>query len=545
MPCDGCVLPNLSACLFLPFPWTAFVLGRTCAAGVCATPPSAVPDQWVDFFKDLKECKNDAGAEQFFRGIDVAVLDEMESVLDVKIGILGEAVRGSKIYLRRCDRQIIPELLAEYPAKRRYLISGTPGAGETVFGLFLLHWCSRRRYPALYQYSPSGNEMEKDSFVLFRGKAYTLTAAQVSKALQLPVVYICDSLTPANARHGLSATIIITSSTLNRYTEYEKQVSVPKRCMPLWALDELQQCNACCGWGTPDAMLNARYARWGGVARQVLQNARESDEDDLRYWESAIEESKAATAFSAIANMEKAECHRTLHMEVPRGEDGGWLLKLFVPVFTSLPIAKRMRAKLYADDAIAAMRVVHRAQNAPQFRGLAAYMFEPMVLHRFAAGGTSSLRALAQPRASTGGTAAVSAGSSSSASATDGSAAPSSSHSWTLVLPPASQEWYNGASQLTAFLGGRGRTESLALLPTGASGPAVVDFVITRPQEAPSGSVTGPWHVNVRPRCIRSLPARRFTAASCIRRPGHPGFWLSVADSAHQRQEGVERMFDA
>lgn len=129
-------------------------------------------------------------------------------------------------------------------------------------------------------------------------------------------VLISDSITPPTVP---AFTVFITSPRRDRYWEYNKQRDAAMLYLPVFSWEEVLACHGMCFPALPLDGITARYSRWGGIPRYVLEK---TDVASQRLLEQAVTEVKPSALLKALGEASDAAStvsQRLLHLKC-RGE---------------------------------------------------------------------------------------------------------------------------------------------------------------------------------------------------------------------------------
>ena len=167
---------------------------------------------------------------------------------------------GSKLFIRPCYKELSEIILdgASSGALRNIVVTGTPGIGKSVFGLYLLYLLRRQGRTVVFDEGVAEGE-----FSSFKTAEY-LTGDPTAW-------YLSDPKDRPEMFRG--TTVVLVSPKAIRVNEFMKQVKFVRFFMGVWSLGELLECQraifprARCS-DVQDAFRDVR-----GVARAVFEES--------------------------------------------------------------------------------------------------------------------------------------------------------------------------------------------------------------------------------------------------------------------------------
>ena len=184
---------------------------------------------------------------------------------------LGDPMLGSKRFIRPCYKELSEMILdgASSGALRNIVVTGTPGIGESVFGLYLLYLlrCQgktvvfERKYN-WYRFSDEG--VQEGRFETFVDARY-LTGDPTAWYLSDP------EYRPKEMFRG--TTVVLVSPKAIRVNEFMKQVKSIQFFMGVWSLGELLECRRAIFPRARCSDVRDAFRDVGGVARAVFEES--------------------------------------------------------------------------------------------------------------------------------------------------------------------------------------------------------------------------------------------------------------------------------
>ena len=250
---------------------------------------------------------------QALQGLETVEVDGHQLlVLPEGAYLLGDPSLGSKMLCRTCYSTLM-SVAAEADAEfgiRKVILTGNPGIGKTLGIVEVMRVAASRRVTVVLQLGK-----EKDERYLFRAGEPVLKGDRESFDEYLEdagVWYIVDS---ANSPHACRAwTLYVVSPARELFWRYLKEpTDAGKIYLPVWEKEELDIARSQIYTSTPQPVVDERYARWGGIARYVLERR-------AGFWEAQdLEEAINKTSWEgfkeALLDLEGGTkfSHRVLH----------------------------------------------------------------------------------------------------------------------------------------------------------------------------------------------------------------------------------------
>jgi energy-coupling factor transporter ATP-binding protein EcfA2 len=179
---------------------------------------------------------------------------------------LGSVDMGSKIFIRPSYSTLFDIIVNDWQNKKNTLVLGTTGIGKSTFLSYILYRLRQRN--------------DGDVVLWGRGEAPRLykNDGSVEEGTKLedfpecnkPSTYLLtDGLNPP--AYGIAAKILEVSSPRKEYwLSYQKRTNVTTRYMPVWSLEELEQCASLCYLTLSTNDVIRKFKKFGGSARFVL-----------------------------------------------------------------------------------------------------------------------------------------------------------------------------------------------------------------------------------------------------------------------------------
>ena len=198
--------------------------------------------------------------------------------------VLGEVAFGKTFFVRDCYKDLVTfmEISKDRGSDFRFVISGTPGIGKSMFIAYCL-----LRFSSKF----SSIILHTKSIIYFidRGQVSIIAVDEASAMLlNEEILYLVDGTRPILSANCF--TILVTSPRFSVYKEFVKaRNTTTVLTMPPWSIEELQLTNAQFKLRS-DVDLLSLFEKFGGVPRYVLSR------------KSALEESSFLTAVIDMFN---------------------------------------------------------------------------------------------------------------------------------------------------------------------------------------------------------------------------------------------------
>jgi len=331
----------------------------------------------------------------------VATVVPKNTFLEMKNGtwLLGRRRLGSTLYIRQCYVDLyglFAETVLPYSSVApRFVLTGNPGIGKTLFVVYLLWRARLSGCTVVYEPPDPGHKSG-----LFLGKRYLLrpdgscllgsvNAFDFETELNDPKTW---HIADAHAVGEFEArTVIVTSPRKHVYHEYLKQPGTFKYCMPVWSFDEIRLCWAVLYQSLDYARVMRLFGMWGGIPRMVLQMA-------LDFTDEALKGKLRAAAGSCNLSSCKASIgeingqddlsHTLLHLKVEKG-----YVDTHVE-FASKYVAEMMLDLFLTSERVETISFINGAVGEGRLAGLRGQLFEQYAHSRLCAGGNFRMRNL-------------------------------------------------------------------------------------------------------------------------------------------------------
>lgn len=214
-------------------------------------------------------------------GIEVYTIDAGSAYLAYEGG--GAHARRDTLVVRPCAQRTANEVMAALKKAdgksvkdtARFLVSGNPGIGKSVWTNYLLWRCYRKGVTVI-QHDLSEHQL----WLLQPGKMAVLVSERVrrvrqylrrSGVAQSKVLYLCDTGgTSITEPDGCPYTTVLTSSPDRRhFKQFVKQYSVSTHVWPVWSRDEVRLCHDWLFKGISRDRIQAHYDVAGGILRHL------------------------------------------------------------------------------------------------------------------------------------------------------------------------------------------------------------------------------------------------------------------------------------
>ncbi|KAG5185990.1 hypothetical protein JKP88DRAFT_310586 [Tribonema minus] len=319
----------------------------------------------------------------FWRALSRASDDDDCLALKDGTWFMGDYVRGNRIYIRSCYRELMDTIKAMVTSgTRRVVITGTPGIGKSCYALYWLWHLRRAGNTVVYQIGAD--------FYRFSGElvqhADTIGAFKNAGGLWHPDVwFLCDPARDHEPYGGcLGVTLVFVSPSTERYKAFLKEPRATTRYMPVWSQEEVQRCRQLLFDHVPQSRVQDLLEQWGGVPRFVLQFA--DDDTQQAKLQQAIRKCATAGLRATILNA---------------GEDAGSTAALSDKVLhmctADFVHVRLMWASQYAFDALCEAQgeaskgelraFIASSARLPSLATLRGLVFEPYV-HRLLGNGS-------------------------------------------------------------------------------------------------------------------------------------------------------------
>ena len=192
--------------------------------------------------------------------------------------ILGNPIIGSSIFIRPCYPKLLEIVFSiiKDPATPHLDILGTPGIGKTFFGYVILLYLARTGATVVYE-----RGRENARYLFSANGIFTGSRSDFIKFLKLPnTFYIVDAVNHVDVA---AQTVLLSSLRRDVWYQFSKE-KCTTRYMPVWSWGKIQICRGLLFDHLTSAETKSLYDMWGGIARYVLENARNTPNQEL-LWE--------------------------------------------------------------------------------------------------------------------------------------------------------------------------------------------------------------------------------------------------------------------
>ena len=194
--------------------------------------------------------------------------------LTADVFILGKKRNGSTLFVRADYVGLEKEILKQFalrPSAPAIGVIGKPGIGKTFFSYYLLMKAAREGKAVVYE----SREFEGDQpqWCIFSGDIACEVPVNHRYGKELlgedNTLYLVDSRAPKLVD---APTVLVTSPRLEVYDDFcrKRSSNGEPLYMPMWSWEELLKLREKCFPLADVEKMKAVYARWGGIAREVL-----------------------------------------------------------------------------------------------------------------------------------------------------------------------------------------------------------------------------------------------------------------------------------
>eukprot|EP00243_Klebsormidium_subtile_P007518 TRINITY_DN334_c0_g2_i7.p1 TRINITY_DN334_c0_g2~~TRINITY_DN334_c0_g2_i7.p1 ORF type:complete len:819 (-),score=169.67 TRINITY_DN334_c0_g2_i7:435-2891(-) len=359
----------------------------------------------VDMLDADHENQNREGAPQelvdFWRALPDAAWSDDRKVMTLADGtsFLGHEGLGNKLYLRDCYPALqkeVQDLFAEEDGHQRkknraVVIIGIPGIGKSLFGYLLL-----------YQWATE--DPPRDVVVVKRGycpMATLLTTAgcfeldkkALAEQLGRPEVrYLVDGLNPMDVGRlpTRAQMVLVTSPNPDVYHEAWKSVGYRHRYMDVWSWEEVDECREGVFPDLDPDEVKARYDRWGGIPRYVLEKV---DSDAQRLLKKAITSTPLKALQESVGEQAAPSetSHKLLHLRVGADFETTWM------EMASLYVAEKVAYQLWKNEKESLRLFLSSSEGEGSVGALRGNLWEGFCHARLIEGGLFEIRDLSDP----------------------------------------------------------------------------------------------------------------------------------------------------
>jgi hypothetical protein len=154
----------------------------------------------------------------------------------------------------------------------RFIVMGIPGIGKTTFLYYLLHVLVKQKKCVVFEDFKGLMFMVQKNGEIFEGKRGDPVFKDPLADSSAFYLFNCGGSvgTTTPLLENVEAVTIAASSPSEDHTKELSKTLHSVNYMTMWNLDELQLCREKCTSPLSRAVVDDRFAQWGGVARQVL-----------------------------------------------------------------------------------------------------------------------------------------------------------------------------------------------------------------------------------------------------------------------------------
>ena len=180
---------------------------------------------------------------------------------------LGHDSQGSELFVRQCYVELEGIIFDRVlHGRRRFVVSGTPGTGKSVFALYLLYRLRLQNKTVILQSKENWYRFSDEDGVQRLsppGKITTINYLDDEDAW-----FICDPKNKeAPYQRVCGVTVVTISPSPTRISDFWKELKPIQLFMAMWTLDELKQCRELIYPHVPEDDVEFAYEKVGGVAR--------------------------------------------------------------------------------------------------------------------------------------------------------------------------------------------------------------------------------------------------------------------------------------
>lgn len=212
--------------------------------------------------------------------------------------IMGSPLRGQWVYIRACYQPLLQRIQT---LRRQYvdniLITGTPGVGKSFFAYYLLYCLyhdplclgttSRHIY---YQEGRALFRIDRDS-----GNVFSINTNRITDPNS---VLIADPGSRDTICSTSGVTIAIMSPSHLHKQEFEKRAGNRVLYLPVVGVEEMKAIGWLCFPQISESDMLARYARWGGTIRYVLEQVGDTHQGKMQCAIDSLTARQCTSAYS-------------------------------------------------------------------------------------------------------------------------------------------------------------------------------------------------------------------------------------------------------
>eukprot|EP00026_Physarum_polycephalum_P003209 Phypoly_transcript_03219.p1 GENE.Phypoly_transcript_03219~~Phypoly_transcript_03219.p1 ORF type:complete len:546 (+),score=48.84 Phypoly_transcript_03219:883-2520(+) len=313
-----------------------------------------------------------------------AELEEKKLSLGEGTYFLGESNGESTLYVRRCYVDLLKTILDQFKAQdlQRVLIVGNPGIGKSWFLFYILKVLIQHGSLCTIFQTQNGHW-----WAFHANGSVQYGTSQGSIPLELledeNTWYLADTLEPV----GSAKTIFVSSPCKEHYKEFQKRRNTITRFMPIWTLSELEECSGITNPQQPLSEVRRLFARWGGIARFVLEK---QDDVNQALLDQAIVASNLQSIKRSVGELDTPDTnsHKVLHMVVDS------TYKKYKMQLASKYVATKIFELFEENNRQEVLKFISSDSVDPRTKSLRGDLFEGYSHNQFIQGGTFKIRNL-------------------------------------------------------------------------------------------------------------------------------------------------------
>ncbi|CAG8471320.1 10019_t:CDS:2, partial [Paraglomus brasilianum] len=181
----------------------------------------------------------------------------------------GDPANSTIIVIRKCYRHF-EKFIMEDNKYRRYLITGNPGIGKTLFGLYMFVLLLQKGHSVIF------DSLEYTIFVKNKCEEFTFELIKsnidfLARMEQPGVWCIIDGKQPRVSHDkNVGKTIMVSSPRIEYIKNFQKSVYCIKFYMPVWTFAELEMCRESAFSDLSKDVLQEIFDICGGIPRTVF-----------------------------------------------------------------------------------------------------------------------------------------------------------------------------------------------------------------------------------------------------------------------------------
>lgn len=366
-----------------------------------------------------------AQMQSFLRSLPSASVDDEQSIFSFTEPALGEPKNPTRLFIRQAYKELwqimematgdgLPDLVFDIEngtysgdvatARRRtfeaFNITGTPGIGKSMFAIYVMALLCKKPVGERPTIVFHHHKYKSVFFVLSPDNSVVIKNATGISELANPTTwYIVDGEKPELGYSAACRVLLVTSPRRDIYKELKKEHRTLSRYMPLFSLEEIEECGRkCFEWADADVdRAISRFELFGGIARFLFGPAESAVPGEIDGAISNIDLKKMETVIGEAASG-REESHLIMHYVVRLVSRTGRELPIeqryhFADIqFGSLYIAKRVFEKLETIQHSDLIKFLKSAE--PGAGGVRGQLFEQFAHTAIARGGTFRVKSL-------------------------------------------------------------------------------------------------------------------------------------------------------